>query len=152
MNQRNSPLLRLPAELRNKIYLYVFDDNAVSLPQPHGIFARYPMGLAHSSTQCRYEALPHFWNNTVFHLFDDYMHRRVDVASQSMRDQIEVIHAGPRMSCNLKLGIGIHTGAFGGVQKVIMEHGHLSDDNIDAVIQRVKSMFGKDAELVDPRG
>ncbi|KAH6875152.1 hypothetical protein BKA58DRAFT_310606 [Alternaria rosae] len=65
-NQRNSPLLRLPAELRNRIYLYTFDINNIHLIHqrrdrrgPRN--SPYPMSLAQSCTQCRYEALPYFW-------------------------------------------------------------------------------------------
>ncbi|CAN9170675.1 unnamed protein product [Alternaria sp. RS040] len=76
-NQLNSSLLRLPAELRNKIYFFTFDTNEVRLKSPvervnpdfdcpPGI--SYPLGLVQSCTQCRYEALPYFWKTTVFQL------------------------------------------------------------------------------------
>ncbi|CAN9275536.1 unnamed protein product [Alternaria alternata] len=68
-NQLNSPLLRLPAELRNKIYHFTFDTN-----------------------ECNYEAIPHFWKTTVFQLRN--LSECFMFANQAILNQAQIIRIG----------------------------------------------------------
>jgi hypothetical protein len=79
LNQRDSPLLRLPAELRNTIYEFAFRTNTVTVPryipidtmrpsdksrwQPKG-----PAALLLVSRQIRYESSVLFYQLSTFNL------------------------------------------------------------------------------------
>ncbi|KAF2127148.1 hypothetical protein P153DRAFT_398514 [Dothidotthia symphoricarpi CBS 119687] len=70
-NQLNSPLLRLPAELRNKIYHFVFRDTTVRLR------LRYEIGpsarcVLQVCGQTRQEALSIFYDYAIFDLTHYY--------------------------------------------------------------------------------
>ncbi|RII13561.1 hypothetical protein CUC08_Gglean004331 [Alternaria sp. MG1] len=100
-NQLNSPLLRLPAELRNRIYHFTFDTNEVVLGPP-GYWdppdfcspraTSYPLGLAQACTQCNYEAIPYFWKTTVFRL--GYLSEAFKFTNQALLNQIQIIRIG----------------------------------------------------------
>jgi len=111
------------------------------------------MSLVQSCTQCRYEALPYFWQNTVFHLLYYDMRSLMRHISKSMRDQIRVVHPSSDLAWQLEVGVGTpKKRSFSGVLKVIMVYGHLFDNEMDVLTKRVKRVFGKDAELVYPDG
>ncbi|CAN9209252.1 unnamed protein product [Alternaria alternata] len=108
-NQLNSPLLRLPAELRNRIYHFTFDTNVVVLDLPgyknstesyYPPGTPYPLALAQSCTQCRYEALPYFWKTTIFQLpclhNISYLLHDTD---ETLRDQIQILGLGIDVAC-----------------------------------------------------
>jgi hypothetical protein len=79
LNQRNSPLLRLPAELRNQIYMFAFCNITVdvrsryendpidnqNLIQGH----RRVVGLLTTCRQLHHEALPIFYEYCTFDIF-----------------------------------------------------------------------------------
>jgi hypothetical protein len=63
-NQRNSLLLRLHAELRNRIYDLVYDDTKIRVSQP----ASTSLGLLHSCRQIRHDASRMFFTRATFAL------------------------------------------------------------------------------------
>jgi hypothetical protein len=76
MNQRNSPLLKLPAEVRNCIYEYAFARGSIDFMKdsassddssPHTRKHQGASALIHVCRQVRHEALPIFYTNTTFH-------------------------------------------------------------------------------------
>src|SRR4051812_21461224 len=74
MNQRNSPLLRLPAELRTRIYDLVFTDTSVHVKSAfvRGLYnatvdSHKPVvGLLCSCRQLYHEALPAYYELCTF--------------------------------------------------------------------------------------
>ncbi|KAF2127147.1 hypothetical protein P153DRAFT_368483 [Dothidotthia symphoricarpi CBS 119687] len=76
-SQLNSPLLRLPAELRNKIYEYIFYDTRVSFARQVFFLPPRPYYPSHTILlACRqiwHESLPTFHRNIVlqFHCLRD---------------------------------------------------------------------------------
>jgi hypothetical protein len=76
MNQCNSPLLKLPAEIRNCIYEYAFARGSIDFMKdsassddssPHSRKHQGASALIHVYRQVRHEALPIFYTNTTFH-------------------------------------------------------------------------------------
>jgi hypothetical protein len=76
MNDTDSPLLRLPAELRNYIYeLSTVPSSGVHILGPPPEWVTSEVGIQPSITrtcsQIRREALPIFYSSTVFHIIPD---------------------------------------------------------------------------------
>jgi hypothetical protein len=58
----------------------------------HPLATLYPLGLAQSCIQCRCEALPYFWETTVFQLgYGGYIDGLFQFASEAVTDQIQII-------------------------------------------------------------
>ncbi|KAF2846312.1 hypothetical protein T440DRAFT_521876 [Plenodomus tracheiphilus IPT5] len=78
-NQPNSPLLRLPAELRNKIYMYTLPEKTVevvfqafrSYLYPGHLLPCSSASLVLTRRQIRHEALPLFYAYCTFQLLPD---------------------------------------------------------------------------------
>ncbi|RYO21275.1 hypothetical protein AA0111_g9708 [Alternaria arborescens] len=155
-NQLNSPLLHLPAELRNRIYHFTFDTNEVVLilpgyKDPPGFYSppptSNPLGLAQTCTQCRYEALPYFWKTTVFQLgYDVYLSGSFEFASQAVIDQIQIIRYGDRNDWEpvRRLSQNLFLGTFAVVRKVLMQQEDKDTSSIEMLLRR---NFGKDIEI-----
>jgi hypothetical protein len=108
------------------------------------------MSLAQTCTQCRYEALPYFWQNTVFYLLYSSMRSLMRHTSQSLREQIKVVYLGVDLEWKLQLSPGNYWGAFTGVQKIIVVHFDIGIISRERLCVRLKGIFGKDAEVVSP--
>jgi hypothetical protein len=68
-NQLDSPLLRLPAELRNRIYKFAFTGQSVTVLPDRRTDARKDLGtlaLLLTSCQVHHETACLFWSHTVF--------------------------------------------------------------------------------------
>lgn len=68
-NQRNSPLLRLPGEIRNKIYEYTFSGTSVyarNLRPRRKDLRPHPSLVLLTCRQIRHEATARFYNFTTF--------------------------------------------------------------------------------------
>lgn len=68
-NQLNSPLLRLPAEIRNLVYIYTFTNSVIWAPPRRGYqSATNPIGLIHCCRLLHHEANALFFPTATFAL------------------------------------------------------------------------------------
>ena len=68
-NQRKSPLLRLPAKLRNKIYIFALDTAAVNVRwDQHSILTRDDLHLPRACRQIHTEVQPFLDTYTILRL------------------------------------------------------------------------------------
>ncbi|RYN69246.1 hypothetical protein AA0117_g10939 [Alternaria alternata] len=153
-NQLNSPLLRLPAELRNRIYHFTFDTNEVvlgprSLWDPPDFWAPratpYPLGLAQTCTQCNYEALPYFWRTTVFRLRN--LSESLEFTNQALLNQIQIIRIerGNVMPSVMRLSQSRYQVSYAALRRVLIWR--RPDRNTSLLEGALKVKFGKDIEI-----
>ncbi|OWY45614.1 asparagine synthetase [Alternaria alternata] len=153
-NQRNSPLLRLPAELRNKIYCYAFESNEVCLTA-RGFYHRYfrtlrihPMSLAQSCTQCRYEALPYFWSSTTFNLGFLGVDGFAWHVPHDLRHQIKVINVPVGLFQDLVRRESIVERPCARLETVILPSYMVHLYSRDYIEEKLKVSLGKDLEII----
>jgi hypothetical protein len=95
-NQRTSPLLRLPPELRNRIYGYVFEPRVsrVIFPSTELGYTTWPLTTLGACRQIRYEASPICFANITF-----------DLRPFKYNDNpLEILALGPFVSVTVKDG------------------------------------------------
>ncbi|KAI8934132.1 hypothetical protein NX059_012520 [Plenodomus lindquistii] len=104
-NQQFSPFLRLPAELRNKIYVYAVYDQIVSLstsPGPHHLVHNL-QGLLVACRQIREECLLLFYAYCIFQIDDNILRAHLTAAQY---ERIRYIRIGDRSAQLWRMLVG----------------------------------------------
>ncbi|KAI7267022.1 hypothetical protein KC345_g8052 [Hortaea werneckii] len=105
-NRTNSPLLRLPSELRDRILEYAFQDRwPVEIPcrddpkthKKKGIKPYKPPALLSASRQLRTEGIPIYYSGNIFDLSSDTMKAWLLAMSLEQRKLINAIRCTPSL-------------------------------------------------------
>ncbi|KAI4665169.1 uncharacterized protein J4E88_010617 [Alternaria novae-zelandiae] len=157
-NQLNSPLLRLPGEIRNRIYEYTFFDCKMIVKDPHrrGLIYRRnnsPLHVLATCQQIRHEATTIFWNECTIDAASVFPRRELEPAvgsSNCARITSLVVDQGIlyQEQYNFTVPISNTLANFPLLSKVRLVY-YLPDEEVEAALRCIRAM-GIEVECIEP--